>query len=112
MRVLIVDDFTYIRFSLRSLLEEHGYDVVEEAKNGEMTMNLAMELKLDVIILHNLLPNMTGLDVLKTLNTNNFTSFVIIISTVGQQSAIMDAMNNGAKHYLVNHLTILSWSPF
>ncbi len=101
MRVLIVDDSTYIRSTLRTLLEENGYEVVGEAKNGEMAIDLALELKPDVITLDNILPDMTGLDVLKTLNTDDFGSFVIMISAVGQQSAIVDAMTNGAKHYLV-----------
>lgn len=101
MRVLIVDDSTYIRSSLRTLLEENGYDVVGEAKNGESAIDLALELKPDVITLDNILPDMTGLDVLKTINTDDFTSKVIMISAVGQQSAIVDAMSSGAKHYLV-----------
>ncbi|MEQ8904235.1 response regulator [Ekhidna sp.] len=101
MRVLIVDDSTYIRSSLKSLLEEHGYDVVGEAKNGEMAIDLALELRPDVITLDNILPDMTGLDVLKTINDDQFESTVIMISAVGQQSAIVDAMSNGAKHYLV-----------
>lgn len=101
MRVLIVDDSTYIRSTLKTLLTEEGYEVVGEAKNGEMAIDLAMDLNPDVITLDNILPDMTGLDVLKTLNTDDFTSTVIMISAVGQQSAIVDAMNNGAKHYLV-----------
>lgn len=101
MRVLIVDDSTYIRSTLRTLLTENGYEVVGEAKNGEMAIDLALELKPDVITLDNILPDMTGLDVLKTLNTDDFTSKVIMISAVGQQSAIVDATSNGARHYLV-----------
>ncbi|WP_436516493.1 response regulator [Ekhidna sp. To15] len=101
MRVLIVDDSTYIRSSLKALLTEEGYEVVGEAKNGEMAIDLAMELKPDVITLDNILPDMTGLDILKILNTDDLTAKVIMISAVGQQSAIVDAMNNGAKHYLV-----------
>lgn len=101
MRVLIVDDSTYIRSSLKSLLTSQGYDVVGEAKNGEMAIDLALELKPDVITLDNILPDMTGLDILKALNINDFKASVIMISAVGQQSAIVDAKNNGARHYLV-----------
>ncbi|WP_425391450.1 response regulator [Ekhidna sp.] len=101
MRVLIVDDSTYIRSSLRTLMQENGYEVVGEAKNGEMAIDLALELKPDVITLDNILPDMTGLDVLKTINTDDFNSYVIMISAVGQQSAIVEAKENGAKHYLV-----------
>ena len=70
--------------------------------NGEKAIDLTMELKPDVITLDNILPDMTGLDILKTLNNyDDFESKVIMISAVGQQSAIVDAMDNGATNYLV-----------
>ncbi len=101
MRVLIVDDSTYIRSSLRSLLSEEGYEVIAEAKNGEMAIDLAMDLKPDIITLDNILPDMTGIDVLKAAKRGKLHARIVMISAVGQQSAIAEAMNNGADFYLV-----------
>lgn len=101
MRVLIVDDSTYIRSTLKSLLLDKGYDVVGEAKNGEMAIDMIFDLKPDVVTLDNILPDMTGLDILKILQAKEFKTNVVMISAVGQQSAIVEAKESGALHYLV-----------
>ncbi|MEO1254159.1 MAG: response regulator [Bacteroidota bacterium] len=101
MQVLIVDDSTYIRSTLKSLLEDKGYEVLAEAKNGEMAIDLALELKPDVVTLDNILPDMTGIDVLKAIKKGKLNAKIVMISAVGQQSAIVDAKNEGADYYLV-----------
>ncbi len=101
MRVLVVDDSTYIRSTLKSLLQDQGYEVVGEAKNGEMAIDLATELKPEVITLDNILPDMSGIDVLKALKRGKIKANVIMISAVGQQSAIVEAKEEGANFYLV-----------
>ena len=101
MRILVVDDSTYIRSTLKTTLEENGHEVVGLAKDGESAIDLAMELVPDVITLDNILPDMTGIDVLKVLKRNELTSKIIMISAVGQQSSIVEGLSNGAIDYLV-----------
>lgn len=101
MRVLIVDDSTYIRSTIKATLQDHGYEIVGEAGNGESAIDMALDLNPDVITLDNILPDMTGIDVLKTLKKSDHKADVIMISAVGQESAVVDAMSSGAKHYLV-----------
>lgn len=101
MRILIVDDSTYIRTMLRTTLEEQGFEVVGEAVNGESAIDMAMNLSPDLITLDNILPDMTGIDILKAFKEMNLTHKVIMISAVGQQSAMVEAMSNGASDYLV-----------
>lgn len=101
MRILIVDDSTYIRTMLRSALEEQGFDVVGEAINGESAIDMAAALSPDLITLDNILPDMTGIDILKAFKEMNMDHKVIMISAVGQQSAIVEAISNGASDYLV-----------
>ncbi|GAB4236869.1 MAG: response regulator [Ekhidna sp.] len=101
MRILIVDDSTYIRSTIKDTLKENGFEVIGEAGKGEEAIDLAMDLNPDVITLDNMLPDMTGIDVLKTLKGNNHSAKIIMISAVGQESSIEDAKANGALHYLV-----------
>lgn len=101
MRILIVDDSTYIRTMLRSTLEDQGFEVVGEAVNGESAIDMTMTLEPDLITLDNILPDMTGLDILKAFKEMEVKSKVIIISAVGQQSAIVEAISNGALEYIV-----------
>jgi len=101
MRILIVDDSSFIRSMLKTTLEENGYEVVGMAKNGETAIDLAIELIPDVITLDNILPDMKGLDVLKALKESKIDSKVIMISSVGQQSTIEEGLSNGAHDYLI-----------
>lgn len=101
MRILIVDDSTYIRTMLRSTLEDQGFEVVGEAVNGETAIDLTMSLNPDLITLDNILPDMTGIDILKAFKEMDVKSKVIMISAVGQQSAVVEAISNGASEYLV-----------
>lgn len=101
MRILIIDDSTFIRTKLKSLFEANGYEVVGEAKNGEIAIDLVNELEPDVITLDNVLPDMNGLDILNALDMEALPSKVIMISALGQQSAIVDAKGLGVHHYLV-----------
>ena len=65
--ILIVDDSTYIRSHIRGALTNAGYKVVGEAINGESAIDLALELEPDLITLDNILPDMTGIDILRFL---------------------------------------------
>ena len=103
-KVLIVDDSTYIRKTIRTTLEENGFQVVGEAADGEKAIDLALELVPDIITLDNILPDMTGLDVLKILRKHENKMFVVMISAIGQESSKVDADELGANYYLVKPL--------
>ena len=101
MKVLIVDDSTYIRNTIRTTLEENGFEVVGEAKDGETAIDLALELDPDIITLDNILPDMTGMDVLKILRKNKQGSYVVMISAIGQESSKENADELGVNHYMI-----------
>ena len=104
-KVLIVDDSTYIRTHIRDALVTAGYDIVGEAANGEHAIDLAMELVPDLITLDNILPDMTGIDILKFFKEQKLPSRILIISAVGQQSVINEGMKLGAADYIVKPFT-------
>ncbi len=99
--VLVVDDSTYMRLHIKRLLSENGYDVIGVAKNGETAIDMALELEPEIITLDNILPDMTGIDVLKVIKQRGNKSAVIMVSAVGQQSAILEGMNVGASEYII-----------
>lgn len=100
-RVLVVDDSAYSRMSVKNTLAKAGYEVVGEAKTGEEALDQISLLKPDILTLDNILPDMTGIQILQTLNQENISHCAIMISAVGQQSAIEEAMSLGAKAYLI-----------
>ena len=66
-RILIVDDSFYMRTMLKNMLTDAGYEVVGEAANGAQALEMAASTSPDLITLDVILPDNTGLDVLKSL---------------------------------------------
>lgn len=100
-KVLIVDDSLYMRTIIKDALAEAGYEIVGQAANGESAIDMSLELQPDIITLDNILPDMLGLDILKTLKEEGVTSKVLMISAVGQQSVIDEGMKLGIGGYIV-----------
>lgn len=100
-RVLIVDDSLYMRTVIKEALEEGGYEVAGQAADGEAAIDMALELQPDLITLDNILPDMLGLDIIRTLKEESLNTKIIMISAVGQQSVINAGMGLGADHYIV-----------
>ncbi|MFY0600998.1 MAG: response regulator [Cyclobacteriaceae bacterium] len=99
--VLIIDDSSYSRNIVKVILEASGFDVIGEAKTGEEGLDKIIELKPDIITLDNILPDLTGIDILKIMKQESIFINTIMISAVGQRSAIDEAMSLGAKAYLI-----------
>lgn len=104
-RVLIVDDSGYTRKVIHRALSKAGYEIVGEAESGEAAIDMAIEMKPDVITLDNILPDMLGLDILRVIKEEGLNAVVIMISAVGQQSTVSDVMELGAAKYIVKPFT-------
>ncbi|MDH5599290.1 MAG: response regulator [Cyclobacteriaceae bacterium] len=103
--VLIVDDSLYMRTIIKDALVEAGYEIVGQAANGEEAIDMAFDLKPDIITLDNILPDMIGTDILRVYKEEGLPSAVVMISAVGQESVINEGLNLGAKHYIVKPFT-------
>ncbi len=99
-KVLVVDDTIYMRALIKDALPD-DYEVVGEAPNGEIAIDMAFKLQPDLITLDNVLPDMMGLDVLKTLGKSDLNCKVLMVSAVGQQSMIKKGFELGASGYVV-----------
>jgi two-component system, chemotaxis family, chemotaxis protein CheY len=100
-RILIVDDSFYMRTMLKNMLSDAGYEIVGEAPNGQTALELAKETTPDLITLDVILPDNTGLDVLKGIKADQPDMKVIIVSAVGQEVIVNEALEYGAKAYIV-----------
>jgi two-component system, chemotaxis family, chemotaxis protein CheY len=100
-RVLVVDDSFYMRTMLKNMLTDAGYNVVGEASDGETAIRMAQETNPDLVTLDLILPDNTGLDVLKGIRKDNPNMKVIIVSAVGQEAIVNEAIQSGARAYIV-----------
>lgn len=100
-KILIVDDSYYMRTMLKNLLGDAGYEIVGEAPNGEEAVNLAKTTNPDLVTLDVILPDTTGLEVLKSIKKESPNLKIIMVSAMGQEMVVNEALENGAMAYLV-----------
>ena len=99
--VLIVDDLTFIKMVLRDLVEKAGFRVVGEASDGEEALRMYADKRPDIVLLDITMPKMDGLTALKKLLALDPSARVIMCSALGQQRLIMEAIQLGAKDFIV-----------
>ncbi len=100
-KVLVVDDAAFMRVSIKNMITKNGYEVVGEAENGKMAIQKYQELSPDVITLDITMPEMDGLTCLKEILSINPSANIIMISAMGQESMVREAVMSGAKGFIV-----------
>ncbi len=99
--VLIVDDLTFIKMVLKDLVEKAGFRVVGEASDGEEALRLFDEKRPDVVLMDITMPKMDGLTALQKILEKDPEAKVIMCSALGQQRLILQAIQLGAKDFIV-----------
>lgn len=100
-KVLIADDAVFMRLSLRKMLEDNGYEVVGEAENGLIAVQKYKELKPDVLTLDITMPVMEGTEALKEIKSFDKSAKIIMISALGQESIVRQAIISGATGFII-----------
>lgn len=100
-KILVVDDAAFMRMTIKKMVEAHGHKVVAEAENGVEAVEKSVDIKPDVILLDITMPEMNGVDALKQIKQLEPTSKVIICSAMGQQAMVAQAIQYGAKDFIV-----------
>ena len=99
--ILIVDDAAFMRMMLRDILEKNGYHVVGEAVNGKDGLRKYTSLQPDLVTLDITMPEMDGISLLKEIRKKDSEAKIIMCSDMGQRHMVVDAIQNGAKDFIV-----------
>jgi len=99
--VLIVDDSAMMRRMIRNIVVKNGITVVGEAENGELGVNKYRELRPDFVTMDMVMDEMTGLEALKIILEEDPDANIIMVSSMGQDVIIRDAIVLGAKNFLL-----------
>jgi len=100
-RALLVDDSPYILKTLAAILERHGCLVAGQATNGLEAVRLYRELKPDFVTLDLVMPQMGGIQTLQLLKRIDDKAKVVIVSSIADQSKIVECVRMGAIHYIL-----------
>jgi len=100
-KVMVVDDAVFMRMTIKKMLEAHGHSVIGEAGNGVEAVKKYVEIKPDVVLLDITMPEMNGVDALKRIKEVDAKAKVIICSAMGQQAMVAQAIQSGAKDFVV-----------
>jgi len=101
VRVLIVDDLSFMRAMLRDILEADGFVVCAESKNGREALSAFEELRPDIVLLDITMPEMDGITALRKIMAQWPDACVVMCSAIGEQKMIMQAIRLGARDYVV-----------
>ncbi len=104
MKVLLVDDDDALMTVFSTALKKEGYDTVT-AKDGKSGLAKTESEKPDLVLLDQILPDIAGNDVLKSLKEDAETKDipVAMLSNFGQQKLVQNAMNLGAVEYILKY---------
>ncbi|MBT2755900.1 response regulator [Mesobacillus foraminis] len=107
-RILIVDDAKFMRVTLRNILRQANHEIVGEAENGREAVALYQQLKPDLVTMDITMPEMNGLDAVREIKRNHPQAKIIMCSAMGQQKTIIEAIEAGARDYLVKPFDVSS----
>jgi DNA-binding NarL/FixJ family response regulator len=102
LRILIADDHELVRRGLSTLLQTHeGWEICGEAKDGREAVEMAKQLKPDVVILDVGMPNLNGLAATRQLAQHNPQQKIIVLTITDSDQVIREALDAGARGFVL-----------
>lgn len=101
VRIIVVDDHPLTREALASLLEQHGFDIVGQASDGEEAVALARTARPDLALLDLTMPGMDGLTALPLIKEAAPLTEVVVLTASETETNLLAAIRAGAAGYLL-----------
>lgn len=99
--ILIADDAAFMRMMLKDILSKSGYNIVGEATNGQEAVEKYEQFKPDLVTMDITMPQKDGISALKEIMQKYPSAKVVMCSAMGQQAMVIDAIQSGAKDFIV-----------
>ncbi len=101
LRVLIADDARFMRQLIRDIIEPEGYEVVGEAEDGRAVVEAYKQHNPDLVTMDVVMPKCSGIDAVKEILKINPTAKIAMVSALGQEQLVAEALEAGASEYIV-----------
>lgn len=98
---MLVDDAAFMRMMIKDILTKNGYNIAGEAENGQKAVEKYNETKPDLVLMDITMPEMDGIQALKKIKEMDPGASVIMCSAMGQQAMVIEAIQSGAKDFIV-----------
>ena len=99
--ILVVDDASFMRMMIKDILTKNGFTILGEAENGLKAIEKYKELDPDLVIMDITMPEMDGINAVKEIKKINNNARIIMCSAMGQQAMVIEAIQAGAKDFIV-----------
>ncbi|EPZ45196.1 chemotaxis protein CheY [Alicyclobacillus acidoterrestris] len=100
-RIMVVDDAAFMRMMLKNVLVEGGHEVVAEAANGMEAVQQYEAHRPDLVTMDITMPEMDGIQAVRAIVSIDASAKVIMCSAMGQQQMVIEAIQAGAKGFIV-----------
>lgn len=105
INVLIVDDSRFSRKVLSEIVSKGGFNVVGEAENAQMAIDIASERKIDIAIVDVVMPEISGIELTELLCKSLRKLKVIMISSLAQENIVINSISAGAIDFIQKPIT-------
>jgi len=106
IRLLLADDHRMLREGLRRSMDELGFTVVGEARNGAEAVDLAAAIQPDVVLMDVTMPDIDGVEATRQLKSRLPGTAVIMLTMHADQDVLAEAIRAGANGYLVKDCSV------
>lgn len=100
-KIMICDDAAFMRMMIKDILTKNGYEIAAEAENGAVAVEKYLEAQPDLVLMDITMPDMDGIQALKKIKEIDANANVIMCSAMGQQAMVIEAIQSGAKDFIV-----------
>jgi two-component system chemotaxis response regulator CheY len=98
---MIVDDNAFMRNTIKGVLTQAGFDIAAEAADGAEAVSAYSNARPDLVTMDITMPNMDGVEALKELLRQDPGAKVVMVSAMGQESLVVEAVTAGAVDFVV-----------
>lgn len=107
IKVMVIDDFATMRRIVKGVLKQLGFTNIIEAEDGDIALKELRKEKVGLIVSDWNMPNMTGLDLLKAVRSDNMLKDIpfLMVTAEGQKENVVQAVQAGVSNYIVKPFT-------